>query len=125
MAANQFYNNQQLAENSNFYLCDSNNTTNGPADSSQVRYNSATQKLASMVYLVSISHLTRDTIDIEVFYFQITQLNDVYLQDQKSKLLTYDSISTPVTVIESGGTGETSANTGGTIIISHVSATRI
>ena len=85
----QFYNNQQLAENSNFDLCDSNNTTNGPADSSQVRYNSATQKLASMVYLVSISHLTRDNIDscdIEVFDNQITQLNDANLQDQESKL---------------------------------------
>ena len=51
-----------VSGNNNFYFYDSNNTTSDPADSGQV-CNCTTHKLASMVYLVSISHLTRDNIE--------------------------------------------------------------
>ena len=120
-----------VSGNSNFYLYNSNTTITGPANSGQVRYNNVEQKSATMVY---ISHLTRDNIDVEVFYNQITQLNDVYIQDQESSqnyikyninglpiIIPNNSISIPVAVIEYGGTGETSFGSGHNILVSFFS----
>ena len=66
--------------NSNFYLYNNHsNTTTPPPVNGDVGYNNAVQDLATILY---ISHRTRDTIDIEVFYNTITQINYVYIQDQ-------------------------------------------
>jgi hypothetical protein len=65
--------------NSNFYLyrSDTSQAVNPPSGS--ITYNNATQLNATIIY---ISHLTRDNIDIEVFFKQITTLSEVYIQDQ-------------------------------------------
>ena len=52
-----------------------------PPNAGEIGYNAVDQNMASMIY---ISHLTRDNIDIEVFYNQITELNDIYIQDQNN-----------------------------------------
>ena len=65
--------------NSNFYLyrSDTSQAVNPP--NGNITYNNATQSLATIIY---ISHLTRDNIDIEVFFKQISTLTEVYIQDQ-------------------------------------------
>ena len=105
--------------NSNFYLYKSKNgITTPPPLAGDVGYNNAVQSLATLVY---ISHLTRDNIDIEVFYNQVNQLNDLYIQDQNNSINfikynitglpspvinSYTAI--PVLAVSSGGTGATS-----------------
>ncbi len=42
-----------------------------PPNNGEIIYNTFTQASVSMIY---ISHLTRDNIDIEVFYNQIAEL---------------------------------------------------
>ena len=104
--------------NSNFYLYTSINTSNAPPiTAGNVEYNNVNQSLATFVY---ISHLTRDNIDIEIFFQNVSTLNILYLQDQNdsTNYIRYDItgdaiivansyISVPVAVIDSGGTGST------------------
>jgi hypothetical protein len=105
--------------NSNFYLYKSiDGVTTPPPSSGNIGYNNAVQASATIVY---ISHLTRDSIDVEVFYNQVNQLNDLYIQDQNSSInfIKYNITGTPTpipnsyiaipVVMESyGGTGNTS-----------------
>lgn len=115
--------------NSNFYLYNSINTSNAPpVASGNVEYNNANQSLATIVY---ISHLTRDNIDIEIFFQNVSTLNILYLQDQNdsTNYIRYDItgnativansyISVPVSAIESSGTGSTTFGASHNILIS-------
>ena len=104
--------------NSNFYLYISNVTLTAPPGSGQVRYNNVQQSLATVVY---INHLTSDNIDVEIFFNQLSSLNELYVQDRNSSInfIKYNItgtptifvnsyVSIPVTVSSFGGTGETS-----------------
>jgi hypothetical protein len=118
--------------NSNFYLYQSKNgITTPPPLLGDVGYNNANQSLATIVY---ISHLTRDNIDIEVFYNQVNQLNDLYIQDQNnsvnfikynitglptSVINSYTAI--PVLAISSGGTGATSFGSNHNVLLAFFS----
>jgi hypothetical protein len=115
--------------NSNFYLYKSHtNTPVPPPTNGFVYYNNANQSLATILY---ISHLTDDVIDIEVFFNNINQINDVYLQDKNnsSNFIKYNitgpptitvnsHITIPVSVITSAGTGTTSFGANHDILVS-------
>ena len=118
--------------NSNFYLYKSiNGVTTPPPLSGDVGYNNSNQSLATIVY---ISHLTRDNIDIEVFYNQVNQLNDLYIQDQNNSVnfIKYNITGTPTSVINSyisipvltvssGGTGSTSFGSNHNVLLAFFS----
>jgi hypothetical protein len=103
--------------NSNFYLYD-NSTSGTPTPAvGNITYNNAVQSLATIIY---ISHISRDNIDIEVFFSQISTLTDVYIQDQSlsenyiqynitgTPVITINAqVAIPVTVRTSAGTGTT------------------
>lgn len=110
-----------VSGNSNFYLYISNNTITPPPNSGQVRYNNAVQQNATIVY---ISHLTSDNTDVEIFFTNVSVLNDLYIQDRENSLnyikynitgsptiIPNNYISVPVSVIDSAGTGTTSFGT--------------
>jgi hypothetical protein len=115
--------------NSNFYLYKSHtNTPTPPPTSGFVYYNNANQSLATIVY---ISHITDDGIDIDVFFDNISQLNDLYIQQKSvsgnyirygitgSPTITIGSmIAIPVAVSDSAGTGSTSFGTNEPILLS-------
>ena len=115
--------------NSNFYLYTSINTSNAPpVASGNVEYNHPDQSLATIVY---ISHITRDNIDIEIFFQNVSTLNLLYLQDQNNSnnyikyditgnatIITNSYISIPVSAIESSGTGSSSFGTSHNILLS-------
>jgi len=114
--------------NSNFYLYNSSNTVTSSPSSGQITYNNASQSSATIIY---ISHLSSDNIDIEIFYSQLSSLNDVYIQDRNSSqnniqynitgapTITVDSkIAIPVTVSTSQGTGATSFGSNHPVLIS-------
>jgi hypothetical protein len=115
--------------NSNFYLFKSHtNTPTPPPPSGFVYYNNVNQSLATIVY---ISHTTDDGIDIEVFFDNISQLNDLYIQQKSvsgnyirysitgSPTITIGSmIAIPVAVSDSAGTGSTSFGTNEPILLS-------
>jgi hypothetical protein len=117
--------------NSNFYLYNSiNGITTPPPVSGKVGYNNANQSLATILY---INHLTSDGIDIDVFFAQLTSIQDVYLQDRNNSLnfirynitgaptiITNSYISIPVsyTSPNGGGTGLTSFGANHPIIVS-------
>lgn len=65
--------------NSNFYLYRSDTSMAITPPNGNITYNNATQLNATIIY---ISHLTRDNIDIEIFFKQISTLSEVYIQDQ-------------------------------------------
>ena len=104
--------------NSNFYLYKSHtNTPTPPPTAGLVYYNNATQKNATIIY---ISHKTDDNIDIEVFFSNLSILNDVYIQQKtlSENFIKYNITATPTIVAGShiaipvaylsfGGTGET------------------
>ena len=118
--------------NSNFYLYQSKNgITTPPPTSGDVGYNNAVQSLATLVY---ISHLTRDNIDIEVFYNQVNELNDLYIQDQNNSLnfIKYNIIGPliptinsyveiPVVMSSYGGTGNTSFGSNHNVLLAFFS----
>jgi hypothetical protein len=84
--------------NSNFYLYNSqNNTGSPPVPNGHIEYNNAVQANATVIF---ISHLTSDAIDIDVFFAQITTIQDVYIQDQNSSLnfIKYNITGTPTLV---------------------------
>ena len=66
--------------NSDFYLYNSNTTQNITPPSGSITYNNSVQSLATIIY---ISHQTRDNIDIEIFFKQLSTTSDVYIQDQE------------------------------------------
>ena len=115
--------------NSNFYLYKSHtNTPAPPPDDGFVYYNNANQSLVTLIY---ISHLTDDVIDIEVFYSNISSLNEVYLQDKSLSdnyirynitatptIVVGSHIAIPVSVMSSGGTGSTSFGVNRPILLS-------
>jgi hypothetical protein len=118
----------QNSGNSNFYLYDNGVDQNPTPPSGVVTYNTVEQKQATEIY---ISHRTRDNIDIEVFFTNISTLNTVYLQDQSDSAnnITYDIIGPPVIVNQaqitipvaqtsSNGTGSTSFGNGHNILVS-------
>jgi hypothetical protein len=84
------------AGNSNFYLYKNTiGQTTPPPISWEVIYNNSTQSLATFVY---INYITRDDINVEVFFKQISQLNDLYIQDQNNSLnyIRYNITGIPV-----------------------------
>ncbi len=117
--------------NSNFYLYNSiNNVTTPPPLSGKVGYNNANQSLATILY---INHLTSDGIDIDIFFAQLTTIQDVYLQDKNSSLnfIKYNITGTPTIITNSyisipvsytspngGGTGLSSFGINHPIIVS-------
>ena len=115
--------------NSNFYLYKSiDNATTPPIGSGNVVYNNAIQSLATVIY---ISHLTRDNVDIEIFFENVSSLNDLYIQDQNNSLnfIRYNITGTPTIIPNnyilipvilgtSGGTGSTSFGTNHNILLS-------
>ena len=89
----------QNSGNSNFYLYDSQNGVGSPPISNgHIEYNTNTQANATIIY---ISHLTSDAIDIDIFFSQITTIQDVYIQDKNSSLnfIRYNITGTPNLVI--------------------------
>ena len=115
--------------NSNFYLYKSHiNATSPPPASGFVYYNNANQSLATTIY---ISHLTNDNFDIEVFFTNISQLSDVYLQDKtnSSNFIRYNITANPTIIVGShiaisvtnfsnGGTGASSFGVNQDILVS-------
>ncbi len=99
-----------------------------PPPSGFIRYNNTVQDNATEIY---ISHLTRDNIDIDVFFSQITPVTEVYIQDQNSSgnFIQYNVLATPditpdayvtlsVSKRSSGGTGQDQFPNGHNLIIS-------
>jgi hypothetical protein len=87
--------------NSNFYLYNSiDNITIPPPALGKVGYNNANQSLATILY---INHLTSDGIDIDIFFAQLTTIQDVYLQDRNSSLnfIKYNITGTPTIITNS------------------------
>lgn len=115
--------------NSNFYLYDNTNSAvNTTPIAGEVIINNASNPLATIVY---ISHLTRDNIDVEVFWQFVNQLTDLYIQDQNTSdnfvrynitgvptPFTGDKLQVPVSYLTSGGTGNTAFAPGHNIMIS-------
>jgi len=114
--------------NSNFYLYNNkSDVMNPPPANGQLGYNDV-QVDATVIYL---SHRTRDSIDIEFFYKVLTQLQDVYIQDQDNSLnwikynitesptiIENSYISIPVVYENGSGTGLTSFGNGHNILVS-------
>lgn len=114
--------------NSNFYLYNSVTNQSPTPANGDISYNATEQKQATIVY---ISHRTRDNIDIEVFFKNISTLNEVYIQDQENSdnNITYNIIGSPTIVnqahitipiawVSSSGTGTTSFGNGHNILLS-------
>lgn len=82
--------------NSNFYLYNSGTSGDTTPPAGFITYNdNSIQKNSTMIY---ISHKTRDNFDIEVFFYQITTLTDVYVQDQDSSAnyIQFNIVGVPV-----------------------------
>ena len=121
-----------VSGNSNFYLFNNHlGSMDPPPNAGEIGYNTVDQNMATMIY---ISHLTRDNIDIEVFYNQITELNDIYIQDQNNStnyikyningvpmVIANSYIAIPVMISEGNGTGMTSFGDGHNIMVSFFS----
>lgn len=114
--------------NSNFYLYNNGTDQYPTPQNGYITYNTAIQDDATIIY---ISHRTRDNIDIEVFFKNLSSLNDVYIQDQENSAnsITYNitgtptivdqaQITIPVTRVSSFGTGITSFGNGHNILLS-------
>jgi hypothetical protein len=93
-----------------------------------VYYNNAVQSLATTIY---VSHLTDDNIDIEVFFVNLSQLNEVYIQQKTLSenfirynitglptITTGSNVSIPVSSTSFGGTGQTSFGVNEPIVLS-------
>ena len=118
--------------NSNFYLYNNtNSTTEITPVSGEVIINSISNSTATVVY---ISHVTRDNIDVEVFWKFVNKLTELYLQDQtlSNNYIQYNitaaptitvgnKIAIPVVVVNSAGTGATSFGAGHNILVSFFS----
>lgn len=118
--------------NSNFYLYQNKDgVTVPPPASGDLGYNNSVQSLASKVY---ISHITQDIIDVEVFFKQVNQLSDLYIQDKEDSAnwikynitalptLTIGSyLEVPVAMESYGGTGNTSFGSNHRLIVAFFS----
>lgn len=115
--------------NSNFYLYNNTNSPFTTPASGEVIINTTVNTTATMVY---ISHVTRDNIDVEVFWKFVNTLTELYLQDQNlsTNYIQYnitaaptitvgDKIAIPVAVVNSAGTGSTSFGVGHNILVSY------
>jgi len=125
---------QQSGSNasSNIYLYNNHSgVLTPPPTNGDIAYNNSTQDSATIVY---ISHLTRDSIDVEVFYQSINSLYDLYIQDQSTSvnfirynitgsitLVPNSYISVPVLKVDSAGTGATDFGSGHNVILSFIS----
>ena len=115
--------------NSNFYLYKSHaNTPTPPPTAGLVYYNNTVQKNATVIY---ISHKTDDNTDIEVFFSNLSTLNEVYIQQKTLSdnfikynitgaptIVTGSHISIPVAHTSFGGTGETSFGVNEPVLVS-------
>ena len=118
--------------NANIYLYNNHSgILTPPPINGDVSYNNSVLNSATIVY---ISHLTRDGIDVEVFYQSINSLFDLYIQDQNTSinfirynitgsitLVPNSYISVPVLKVDSGGTGATDFGSGHNVILSFIS----
>lgn len=117
--------------NSNFYLYNNGTGLDPTPATGFITYNTTIQDEATFIY---ISHRTRDDIDIEVFFKTISQLNDVYIQDQSDSansilynisgppvIVEQAQITIPVNRLSSFGTGITSFGNGHNILLSFFS----
>jgi hypothetical protein len=89
----------QNSGNSNFYLYDSQNGAGTPPiPNGHIKYNNVVQADATFIF---ISHLTSDGIDIDVFFAQITTIQDVYIQDKNNStnFIKYNITGTPTLVL--------------------------
>ena len=89
----------QNSGNSNFYLYDSQNGAQSPpVPNGHIEYNNIVQASATFIF---ISHLTTDGIDIDIFFAQITTIQEVYIQDKNNSLnfIKYNITGTPTLVI--------------------------
>lgn len=117
--------------NSNFYLYNNGTDLDPTPQNGYITYNTEIQDEATIIY---ISHRTRDTIDIEIFFKTLSTLNDVYIQDQENSAnsILYNingtptiedqmQITIPVNRLSSFGTGITSFGNGHNLLISFFS----
>lgn len=117
--------------NSNFYLYNSTTTLTATPANGYISYNSSGLPNASQIF---ISHLTRDGIDIEVFFKQLSTLTDIYIQDQNVSenyiqynitgppVITVGSkVTIPVAIRSSSGTGSTNFPNGHNVLLSFFS----
>ena len=83
--------------NSNFYLYNSGTSRSTIPVNGYVTYNSGTQSSSTIIY---ISHVTRDNIDIEVFFKQISSVSDIYIQNQdiSEQYMQFNVTSTPTII---------------------------
>jgi len=114
--------------NSNFYLYKSGTSQSATPPAGFITYNNAVQDSATTIY---ISYLTRDGVDIDVFFNQITPITEVYIQDQdlSENFIQYNITSQPTPVPNaqvainvqkrsSGGTGQNNFPNGRNIMMS-------
>jgi hypothetical protein len=118
--------------NANFYLYDNTNGLSVPPPvDGHVSYNASTLAATTLVY---ISHLTRDNIDIDVYFTLITSLDDLYIQDQATSinfakfnitgtptLSPNNFITIPVAQVDFGGNGNSSFGVNHNILVSFFS----
>ena len=118
--------------NANFYLYNNiNGVSSPPPSSGDVSYNATTLSATTIVY---INHITRDFVDIGVYFGLITTLDDLYIQDQSNSLnfakfniisaptiVPNSYISIPVAMVQSGGTGSTAFGSNHDILVSFFS----
>ena len=122
------------AGNSNFYLYDNTNSISDITPiTGEVIIDSTSNTTATFVY---ISHITRDNIDVEVYWQFINQLTDLYIQDQSlstnyvrynitglSTITVGNKIAIPVLHSSSSGTGSTSFGAGHNILVAYFTNT--
>ena len=122
------------AGNSNFYLYDNTNSISDITPvNGEVIINSNTNTTATIVY---ISHISRDNIDVEVYWQFINQLTDLYIQDQSlsTNYVRYNisgtptitvgnKIAIPVIHLSSAGTGATTFGSGHNILVAYFANT--
>ena len=118
--------------NANFYLYNNINGLSAPPPANgKVSYNAATLATTTFVY---ISHLTRDSVDIDIYFALINTLDDLYIQDQSNSvnfakfnitgapiLNLNNYITIPVAQVQFGGNGNTAFGVNHDILISFFS----
>lgn len=127
MADGSILSQSATSSNSNYYLYNSITTGTITPASGNISYNNAVQDNATIIY---ISHLSRDSIDIEIFIKQLTVLSDVYIQDQNVSenyiqyningvpiLTVGENVAIPVIKRASSGTGSTNFPSGHQVIL--------
>ena len=115
--------------NSNFFLYNNINATiSPPLTSGQLKFNNASQSLTTVLY---ISILTRDGIDISIYFSQLSILNSIYIQQQtgsnnyiqysitsEPSIIGASYVQIPVSMMSSAGTGSTTFGNTTNIMVS-------